>query len=66
MSITVLPRKERHAGISEDDHFHEKWPYGAISACRYKARYAFPQNFCPFSYTFLFTFKSIVSKLKYK
>ena len=22
-SITVLPRKERHASISEDDHFHE-------------------------------------------
>ena len=21
--ITVLPRKERHAGISEGDHFHE-------------------------------------------
>ena len=22
-NITVLPRKERHAGISEGDHFHE-------------------------------------------
>ena len=22
-TITVLPRKERHAGISEGDHFHE-------------------------------------------
>ena len=31
--------------------FSWKWPYGAIPACRYKPRYAFPRNFCPFSYT---------------
>ena len=55
--------------------FSWKWPYGAIPACRYKARYAFPRNFCHFSYTSFiiqiwviltqFHFKSIVSKLKF-
>ena len=55
--------------------FSWKWPYGAIPACRYKPRYAFPRNFCPFSNTSFiiqiwviltqFHFKSIVSKLKF-
>ena len=55
--------------------FSWKWPYGAIPACRYKPRYAFRLNFCPFSYTSFiiqiwviitqFHFKSIVSKLKF-
>ena len=55
--------------------FSWKWPYGAIPACRYKARYAFPRNFCHFSYTSFiiqiwviltqFHFKSIVPKSKF-
>ena len=74
-SITVLPRKDRHAGIGEDDHFHEKGIMVSIQACRYKAGYALSQKLSPFSNTFFiiqicltlihFPFKSIVWKVKF-
>ena len=58
--ITVLPRKEGHTGISDDDDFHD----GAIPACRYEARYTFHEIFLNFltnyhsnmSDTYSFTF----------
>ena len=50
--ITVLPRIHRHAGIGEDDHFLEKGIMVSIPTCRYKAGYAFSQNFFPSLYTF--------------
>ena len=41
--LTVLPRKERHAGKREDDNFHEILMV-SIRACRYKPCYAFSKK----------------------
>ena len=39
--ITVLPHKDRHSCIGEDNHFHDNGFMVSIPACLYEARYAF-------------------------
>ena len=68
---TVIPRKERHAGISEDDHFHDNGLMVLYRHAGINRGMLFPEIFVLFlalslSFKFVYYLLSFISKVYFQ